>query len=111
LHEINPETDYPTSIYTESGNVHLGYYKVLSDMREYLESIKGSDTINEEYNKNLFGNESTTLNAIHAYTILKYFDSLLQESIGKTIKFNKLYKNQEVTLDVRKYAFSKDAEH
>ena len=111
LHEINPETDYPTSIYTESGNVHLGYYKVLSDMREYLESIKGSDTINEEYNKNLFGNESTTLNAIHAYTILKYFDSLLQESIGKTIKFNKLYKNQEVTLDVRKYAFSKDTEH
>ena len=111
LHEVNPETDYPTSIYTESGNVHLGYYKVLSDMREYLESIKGSDTVNEEYNKNLFGNESTTLNAIHAYTILKYFDSLLQESIGKTIKFNKLYKNQEVTLDVRKYAFSKDTEH
>ena len=38
MHEVNPETDYPTSIYTESGNVHLGYYKVLSDMREYLES-------------------------------------------------------------------------
>ena len=111
LHKVNPETDYPTSIYTESGNVHLGYYKVLSDMREYLESIKGSNTVNEEYNKNLFGNESTTLNAIHAYTILKYFDSLLQESRGKNIKFNKLYKNQEVTLDVRKYAFSKDSEH
>ena len=111
LHKVHPENDYPTSIYTESGNVHLGYYKVLSDMREYLESIKGSSTINEEYNKNLFGNESTVLNAIHAYTILKYFDSLLQESIGKTIKFNNLYKNQEVTLDVRKYSFSKDTEH
>lgn len=110
LHKENPNTDYPTSIYTENGNVHLGYYKVLSDMREYLENIK-DNTIDDEYNKNLFGNESTILNAIHAYTILKYFDVLLQESMGKTIKFNKLYKNQEVTLNVRKYSFSKDVEH
>lgn len=111
LQEINPGTDYPTSIYTESGNVHLGYYKVLSDMREYLESINKSDVINEEYSNNLFGNESKILNAIHSYTILKYFDSLLQETLGKTVKFNKLYTNQEVTLDVRKYQFSKDTEH
>lgn len=111
LHEINPGTDYPTNIYTERGNIHLGYYKVLSDMREYLESINKSNVISEEYNNSLFGNESTILNAVHAYTILKYFDSLLQETLGKTIKFNKLYNNQEVTLDVRKYQFSKDSSH
>ncbi len=111
LKTVNPGTDYPTSIYTESGNVHLGYYKVLSDMREYLEGIDKNITINEEYNKNLFGNNSRVLDAIHAYTILKYFDTLLQETLGRTIKYNKLYNNQEVTLDVRKYQFSRDSEH
>lgn len=111
LHQINPTTDYPTSIYTEDGSIHLGYYKVLSDMREYLESIKDSDIINDEYNTYIFGNDSIILDAVNAYTILKYFDSFLQESIGRVIKSKRLYKNQEVTLNVRKYSFSKDTEH
>ena len=79
LHQINPTTDYPTSIYTEDGSIHLGYYKVLSDMREYLESIKDSNIINDEYNTYIFGNDSIILDAVNAYTILKYFDSFLQE--------------------------------
>ena len=46
-------------------------------MREYLESIKGSNTINDEYNTYIFGNDSIILDAVNAYTILKYFDSFL----------------------------------
>lgn len=111
LHAQNPNTDYITSIYTDNGNINLGYYKVLSDMNQYLESIKDANIVDEEYNKSLFNEQSDTLQAIYSYTILKYFDSLLQDSLGKIIKYNKLYKNQEVTLDINKYQFSKDSEH
>jgi len=51
------------------------------------------------------------MDAIHAYTTLKYFDSLLSETLGKTIKYNTLYKNSEVSTNVTKYQFSKDTEH
>lgn len=111
LKEINPNTSYPSSVYTDEGNVHRRYYDVLSDMQSYLDSINKEQVVNDEYSKSLFGSGSTSLDAIHAYTMLKYFDSLLQETLGKTIKYNTLYKNSEVILDLGKYKFSKDSEH
>lgn len=111
LQTKNPNTSYASEIYTSSGNIHKGYYYILSDMQKYLDSQKLYDLINDEYSKKLFNNQSQTLDAIHAYTILTYFDSLLSETLGKTIKYNTLYKNSEVSSHVLKYTFSKDTEH
>lgn len=112
LSSVNPNTSYPDSIYTAEGNIHRRYYDVLSDMQSYLNSLDSAEqTINDEYSKRLFSGESNILDAINAYTMLKYFDSLLQDTLGKTIKYNARYKNTEVRLDLSKYQFSRDSEH
>ena len=111
LSSVNPNTSYPTSIYTAEGNVHRRYYDVLNDMQDYLNGLDSEQVINDEYSKKLFNGESAMLDAINAYTTLKYFDSLLQDALGKTIKYNSRYKNTEVRLDLSKYQFSRDSGH
>lgn len=109
--KLNPDATYPDQIYTDSGLVHKGYYSVLQEMQKYLSQDNIDSIINDEYSLKLFDKSSEKLDAINAYTILKYFDSLLQETLGKTIKYNKLYKNTEVQLGLNKYEFSKDTAH
>lgn len=111
LSSVNPNTSYPTSIYTEEGNIHRRYYDVLSDMQNYLSGINREQVINDEYGKSLFGSNSPLLEAVNAYTMLKYFDSLLQDTLGKTVKYSSHYKNTEVRLDLNKYQFSRDSGH
>lgn len=112
LSSVNPNTSYPSGIYTDEGNIHRRYYDVLNDMQDYIKSLDSSEqVINDEFSKKIFGGESAKLDAINAYTMLKYFDSLLQDTLGKTVKYNKRYKNTEVRLDLTKYQFSKDSEH
>lgn len=111
LSSVNPNTSYPDSVYTGEGNVHRRYYDVLNDMQDYINSLDVEQVINEEYSRKLFNGNSTILEAINAYTTLKYFDSLLQDALGKTIKYNSRYKNTEVRLDLSKYQFSRDSEH
>lgn len=111
LRTINPSSSYPSQIYTPDGGLHRGYYYALQDMQAYLDSHNLQELINEEYCKKLFTGDSQIMDAIHAYTTLKYFDSLLSETLGKTIKYNTLYKNSEVSTNVTKYQFSKDTEH
>ena len=111
LSSVNPNTSYTDSIYTAEGNIHRRYYDVLNDMQNYINSIDAEQVINDEYSHKLFNGESALLDAVNAYTMLKYFDSLLQETLGKTIKANSRYKNTEVRLDLSKYQFSRDSEH
>lgn len=111
LRTINPNGSYPSQIYTPDGGLHRGYYYALQDMQAYLDSHNLQKLINDEYSKKLFTGDSQIIDAIHAYTTLKYFDSLLSETLGKTIKYNTLYKNSEVSTNVTKYQFSKDTEH
>lgn len=108
----NPQQDYPYQIYTDEGYISKGFYTVLSDMQDYINSIENKQqTINTEYSNSLFRGGSEELEAIHAYTILKYFDTLLKETLGNVIQYNRAYKNSEVVLYVSKYQFSKDTEH
>lgn len=112
LSTINPNTCYSDSIYTDEGFINRRYYDALQDMQSYLDSIQDKESlINKEYGNSLFKGGSIILDAIHSYTILKYFDTLLTETLGKVISYNKIYKNSEVLLDVTKYKFSKDTEH
>ena len=111
LRTINPNSSYPSQIYTPDGGLHRGYYYALQDMQAYLDSQNLQELVNDEYSKKLFTGNSQIMDAIHAYTTLKYFDSLLSETLGKTIKYNTLYKNCEVSINVTKYQFSKDTEH
>lgn len=111
LKTINPSNSYPSQIYTPNGGLHRGYYYALQDMQTYLDSQNLYELVNDEYSKKLFTGNSQIMDAIHAYTILKYFDSLLSETLGRTIKYNTLYKNNEVSINVTKYQFSKDTEH
>lgn len=111
LSSVNPNTSYTDSIYTGEGNIHRRYYDVLDDMQNYINSLDIEQVINDEYSKKLFNGDSAMLDAVNAYTMLKYFDSLLQETLGKTIKYNARYKNTEVRLDLSKYQFSRDSEH
>lgn len=111
LRTINPNSSYPSQIYTPDGGLHRGYYYALQDMQAYLDSQNLQELVNDEYSKKLFTGDSQIIDAIHAYTILKYFDSLLSETLGKTVKYNSLYKNSEVSTNVTKYQFSKDTEH
>lgn len=112
LSSVNPNTSYPDSIYTAEGNIHRRYYDVLNDMQDYINNLEDAEqTINDEYSHKLFNGESALLDAINAYTMLKYFDSLLQDTLGRTIKVNSRYKNTEIRLDLQKYQFSRDSEH
>lgn len=111
LSSVNPNTSYTDSIYTGEGNIHRRYYDVLNDMQNYINSLDIEQVINDEYSKKLFSGDSAMLDAVNAYTMLKYFDSLLQETLGKTVKYNARYKNTEVRLDLSKYQFSRDSEH
>ena len=111
LQEINPDNSYTSEIYSSTNNVTSGYYTVLNDMVKYMNSVEIENIINDEYSKVLFSNESKTLDAIYAYTMLKYFDALIDETMGKTIKIKKHYRNSETPLNVMKYEFAKDSEH
>ena len=112
LETINPDNHYPSQVYTDDGGLHRGYYYALQDMQKYLDSQSNlQDLVNDEYSKKLFTGNSQIMDAIHAYTILRYFDSLLSETLGKTIKYNTLYKNCEVSTNITKYRFSRDTEH
>lgn len=110
LKTINNKS-YPDCVYTDDGEVHRRFYDVLSDMEEYMSSINLEQKVNEEYSKKIFNNNSILLDAINAYTSLKYFDTLLQDSLGRTIKFNRKYKNVEIGLEEQKYSFAKDTSH
>ena len=109
--KLNPNASYPSSLYESTGRIHKGYYSVLQTMQDYLSGNNTELMINDEYGRKLFGEDSQILDAINAYTILKYFDSFLVETLGRTIKYDKIYKNTEVRVDVQKYEFSKDSSH
>lgn len=111
LQQINPSVQYSDNMYLTSLNVSNNYDIIMSEMENYIKNIDSKTIINEDYAKILSGTDNLELEAINAFSSLKYFDSLLQDSLGKTISFSSQYKNQEVGISVYKYKFKKDTEH
>lgn len=110
LSEKYPNNSYPSEIFTSNG-VHRGYFAVLAAMQKYLNNLGDREGfIGDEYGKKVLGQESKALDAIHAYSILKYFDSFIYDTMGRVIKVTS-YENQEVPIPLEKYSFSKDTAH
>jgi hypothetical protein len=87
-------------MYSDDGNLSQSYFIAMMDMRNLIlkESDK-HDVVTDEHSKRIFGGNSSLLNAIDAYVSLKYFDDMLNEFLGKSIKVMKNYKNQELPLN------------
>lgn len=111
LQTIDPDTSYPSEMITNNG-VHVGYYSVLTAMQNYLNDLADVEGfIYDEFSKKIFGKDSIALDAIHAYSMLKFFDSFVLDTMGKTIEITKDCFNVEVPVTVGKYRFSKDTGH
>lgn len=111
LEKEYPERSYSSEIYN-GPHVNSSYYEILSDMKDYLNSIDNlQEEIDRAYSSEVFGQTSEFLEILHAYTILTYFDDLIVDKLGRIINYDKIYKNTETPQYLLKYHFSVDSSH
>ena len=113
LQKENPGKSYPVSVHNPNGSVNTQYQNVLMEMQAYLNNMKKADRqaiIDDGFNRLVFGKEDIKLEAINAYTALRYFDSLLKDALGRVVKATS-HINSEASIQIGKYKFTRDPEH
>lgn len=116
LKSQDPDFNAEPAMFGPDGRVLRNYQQVFNKFYNIIKALKEKNEMESNvisgWKKRISGESDLFYDALNAYVNLVYFDTVLEDTVGKVIQIsNPAYKNDEWDYDYRKYGFSKGDEH
>ena len=116
LKSYDPNFKAVPAMFGPDGRVLRNYQQVFNKFYNIIKKLKSEGNIESQiisgWKKRISGETDLFYDALNSYVNLVYFDTILEDTVGKVIQVNNpAYKDDEWDFDYMKYGFSKGDEH
>ena len=116
LKSQDPNFNAEPAMFGPDGRVLRNYQQVFNKFYNVIKALKEDGKMESNvisgWKKRISGESDLFYDALNAYVNLVYFDTILEDAVGKVIQINNpAYKDDEWDYDYKKYGFSKGDEH